>query len=295
MNKKTFINISTCAGIVILSVVLVIMLVKPLPAIESDQTTNTIQSPTDEQSTTVLQSTTQAEENDNVFEIGFEDYEQAEEYIKKYAKQKGYDFDDYPQKLIELTVKDKTAIPFVLDYPSEINKEHNSELSDDELGNGVPLFLQWDSRWGYHKFKNGVVSLDGCAATCFSMAAVYLTENKELTPDKVADYISDSGYFIDGSGTSWDFFTKGVKNYGLKSKNVSVSQSALKSALDRGNPVITSVRKGDFTKKGHYIVICGYDENGFIVNDPFSLVNSEKRWSYERIEPQIKNMWEIYK
>lgn len=227
--------------------------------------------------------------------LSFDTVEQAEEYIADYANKKGYDFNDYPEKLIELTVKDKTAIPFVLDYPAEINKPHKATIDKSEINDGVPLFLQWDTRWGYHKFKNGVVALDGCGATCLSMAAMYLTGDTSLTPDSIADYAADNGYFVNGSGTSWDLFTSGVKHYGLKSKTVAKNEKALRNALDEGNPVIVSVSEGDFTKKGHYIVIVGYDEKGFKVNDPFSRVNSQKRWSYERLNPQIKAMWKIYK
>lgn len=227
--------------------------------------------------------------------MSFETIEQAEEYVKEYADKKGYDINDYPEKLMELMVKDKTSIPFVLDYPLEITKEHNSVISDSELEDGVPLFLQWDARWGYHSFKNGVVALDGCGAACLSMAAVYLTGDTGLTPDVIADYAAENGYFVDGSGTSWDLFTKGINHYGLKSKNVSNSNDAIINALSKGDPIIASVGAGDFTKKGHYIVIVGYDDDGFIVNDPYSLVNSQKRWSYERLAPQIKAMWQIYK
>ena len=38
----------------------------------------------------------------------------------------------------------------------------------------------------------------------------------------------------------------------------------------------------------------GYEDGEFIVNDPFSVVNSETRWSYDKIESQIKNLWAIW-
>lgn len=296
MSKRLRINIIAYVCIFVLLIILVIMLAEPMNPTQTVTESSTNSITTTESTTDNMQTTEEITEQQMLAEeLEFDDLQQAQAYIEEYAQKKGYDFEDYPEKLIELTVKDKTSIPFVLEYPSEINKEHSVELSDDEIDNGVPLFLQWDSRWGYYKFKNGVVSLDGCAATCFSMVAVYLTEDKSLTPDKISDYICDNGYFIDGTGTSWNFFDNGIEHYGLKSRNVSISYSAIKTALDKGNPIIASVRKGDFTKKGHYIVISGYDDEGFIINDPFSLVNSQQRWSYEKIEPQIKNMWEIYK
>jgi GH24 family phage-related lysozyme (muramidase) len=39
----------------------------------------------------------------------------------------------------------------------------------------------------------------------------------------------------------------------------------IQSSIDAGNPVIIH---GYFTQSGHIVVICGYDDTGFIVNDP---------------------------
>ncbi len=299
MEKKLWLRLSIYAVIIVMLCGLVFAIAqndkKLLAGYDSSSVVTTAPPATEKPAQTEQQTAATTAPQQSSDSLSFDTVEQAEEYIADYARKKGYDFNDYPEKLIELTVKDKTAIPFVLDYPEEIKKPHSSTVDEVELNNGIPLFLQWDSRWGYHEFKNGVVALDGCGATCLSMAAMYLTGDTSLTPDSIADYAADNGYFVDGSGTSWDLFTSGVKHYGLKSKTVAKSESALKSALDGGSPVIASVSAGDFTKKGHYIVITGYDEKGFKVNDPFSLVNSQKQWSYERLNPQIKAMWKIYK
>lgn len=235
-----------------------------------------------------------SEASNNVREkISFETVDEAKEYIKAYAEEKGYDFNDYPVKLFELAVKDEQAIDFILNYPEEINKEHSFEPVEPADDN-IPVFIQWDKRWGYHQFKNGVVGLDGCGATCLSMAVVYLKGDVRFTPDVVADFVANNGYFVNGSGTSWDLFSKGIKEFGLKSKGIGTNEASLINAVEQKHPVIVSVRAGDFTKKGHYILIAGYENGEFIVNDPFSIVNSEKTWSWERLKPQIKTMWEIY-
>jgi|694.fasta_scaffold76303_3 GH24 family phage-related lysozyme (muramidase) len=40
----------------------------------------------------------------------------------------------------------------------------------------------------------------------------------------------------------------------------------IQTSIDAGNPVIIH---GYFTQSGHIIVVCGYDDKGFIVNDPY--------------------------
>ena len=52
---------------------------------------------------------------------------------------------------------------------------------------------------------------------------------------------------------------------------------------------------GKFTVFGHFIVICGYDEDGFRVLDPFSRARSGVRWTYEQISGQISNLWTLCK
>ena len=59
------------------------------------------------------------------------------------------------------------------------------------------------------------------------------------------------------------------------------------------NPIICSMRAGDFTTTGHYIVLVGCEDGLIRVNDPNSHANSEKLWSYEQIESQIRNLWVI--
>lgn len=236
---------------------------------------------------------TSIDDNEQV-DLTFNNPEAVKEYLFDYGKKMGYDVEKYPEKFYEIIVKDPTALEYVLDYPVKVGSDIEYKL-DYEPNGSIPHFLQWDTRWGYHEFKNGVVGLDGCGATCLSMAAVYLTNDTSLTPDEISDYAANNGYFVNGSGISWDFFSKGVEHYDLSSRGVSISESSLKSALERKNPVIASVREGDFTKKGHYILIADYEEGKFVVNDPNSLINSQRLWDWETLKPQIKNMWEIYK
>ena len=66
-------------------------------------------------------------------------------------------------------------------------------------------------------------------------------------------------------------------------------------AVEAGHPVILALGKGDFTSSGHYIVLTGWVDGAFTVNDPNSRVRSGKQWTYEELEGQIRNIWEISK
>jgi len=69
----------------------------------------------------------------------------------------------------------------------------------------------------------------------------------------------------------------------------------MKNALDAGEPIIVVVGPGDFTFSGHFMVITGYNENGFTINDPNSTKNSMLTWDFERLSKQIQNMWAMSK
>lgn len=172
----------------------------------------------------------------------------------------------------------------------------NVELFPDETPENYPLFLQWDPRWGYMQYgSQGVIGSSGCGPTCLSMAVYYLTGNEECMPDAVAKYSLENRYYREGVGTEWALLDKYPLQFGLKVVHPSLSESNLKSYLDKGNVLICSVRQGNFTAEGHFIVIYGYDENGFKINDPKCIYRSRLSWTYEQIKDDIKRTWAIGK
>ena len=58
-------------------------------------------------------------------------------------------------------------------------------------------------------------------------------------------------------------------------------------------PVICVVGPGDFTTSGHFLVLTGYEDGKFRINDPNSYANSQKLWAYEDIKRQIRNIWKL--
>lgn len=169
-------------------------------------------------------------------------------------------------------------------------------FTDEEQPEDYPLFLQFDPRWGYMQYgKTGNLGSSGCGPACLSMAIFYLTGNRECTPDAIAQYSLDHNYYVEGVGTAWTLMTAAPKEYGLKSYQIKWSEKNLKTELDRGNIIICSVRPGDFTSGGHFIVIYGYDENGFKINDPKCVYRSRLSWTYEQIQDDIKGAWTIGK
>lgn len=200
----------------------------------------------------------------------------------------------YPKQLKDLALKNEEALEFVYDYPAEHVKEHTIDLTEEASMDSVPLFVQWDKRWGYEKYSGNFFAASGCGPTTLSMVVVYLTHNREASPIAVAKYSKEAGYSVDGSGSSWTLISEGCRHYGVKAKTVALDESRMKAELDEGHPIVVNVGPGDFTDTGHFMVITGYDDEGFSINDPNSIEKSGKRWLFRNISSQIRAVWSMY-
>lgn len=200
----------------------------------------------------------------------------------------------YPKQLQDLALKNEEALQFVYDYPAEHVKEHTIDLTEEASMDSVPLFVQWDKRWGYEKYSGNFFAASGCGPTTLSMVVVYLTHNRDASPLAVAKYSKEAGYSVDGSGSSWTLISEGCGHYGIKAKTVALDESRIKAELDAGHPIVVNVGPGDFTDTGHFMVITGYDDEGFSINDPNSIEKSGKRWLFKNISSQIRAVWSMY-
>ncbi len=198
-------------------------------------------------------------------------------------------YDAYPQSLLEMLTCDLDMLDFVYDYPSHYGQVYSDTVGT--LDEDFPLFLQWDKRWGYARYGDSSVAISGCGPTALTMVYVALTKDTTMTPAKMATFSYENGYYFNDSGTSWSLMTEGARKLGLQSYEVSLSKSVLFSILESGQPIICSVRPGDFTTTGHFIVLTGIQDGKIKVNDPNSKKRSSMLWEYERLEGQIKNLW----
>ena len=164
-------------------------------------------------------------------------------------------------------------------------------LTEDEMGESDPLFLQKDPRWANVKYGDSTIGGAGCGPVCLSMVAFSLTRDDTITPIKVAKYAEKNGHYVKNAGTAWSLFTSGGEHFGLKVNGLSISESEMKNALDKGAKLILSVKPGVFSRGHHIIEIYGYDNEGFKVNEPLSTKRSAKKYKFEQFKDIIKAIW----
>lgn len=200
----------------------------------------------------------------------------------------------YPGQLKELAKKNDEAIDFIYEYPKEHSKKHDIDLTAEAAQDTVPLLQQWDERWGYEKYSGNYFAASGCGPTALSMVVLYLRHDAQASPLAVAEYAKEAGYSVDGSGSAWDLIGKGCRHFGVNAKSVKVNEDIFKEKLDEGNLIVVNVGPGDFTDNGHFMVITGYDDEGFTINDPNSIIKSNTHWQFERLHSQIRAAWRMF-
>ncbi|UBH80076.1 C39 family peptidase [Gemella morbillorum] len=164
-----------------------------------------------------------------------------------------------------------------------------------ELKRKYPYYVQWDRRWAYDALGGTNVAIGGCGPTVVAMALSGMLKDETITPKQISEIENANGYFT-SLGTKWSFFDFIANKYNLKSIKLSLSKVSIDEAVDRSNPIITSVRPGKFTTVGHIILIVGKDNNGnYIINDPNSYNRTLKTWSYDELQTEIIAMWEFSK
>lgn len=198
--------------------------------------------------------------------------------------------DRYPEQLIELLQNNEETADFVFDYPEKKDTAPADTVGEVVQGQ-VPLLLQWDERWGYAFYADDMIAVNGCGPTAIAMVAAGLTGDNTVTPYKVAQFSAGNGYYAGDSGTSWTLMTDGAQQFGIYGEEMGLSEDEVFSALENGHPIICSMRPGDFTTTGHFIVLTGVEDGKIRVNDPNSRVRSGKLWDYSRLEYQINNLW----
>lgn len=197
----------------------------------------------------------------------------------------------YPDSLIELAENNPETIEFVKNYPNKKDSQEKIDISGD-VTKGIPLFLQWDERWGYRQYGGDFMALNGCGPTCISMVWCGLTGKSKWNPYKVAQMAEEKGYYVKGAGTSWELMSSGAEALGLSVENLSLDETRITDRLQSGDPIICVVGPGDFTTQGHFLVLIGVDSDGkIILHDPNSRKRSEKRWDLENLMSQIRNLW----
>ena len=184
-----------------------------------------------------------------------------------------------------------------------INAE-TKHIPDNDSNNGVVYFGQSNSaggsEWASVRFGGKNIGSSGCSVTSLAMVISYLKSGSSseawIYPSDVVKMIADKNsgnynkFYVDGAGQGWDIFPAVAGYYGIKCSKI--SSTSIVNSLAQGKPVIMSCNPGEFTSKGHFIVITGMDTDGYCyVNDPSHPDKSYKKYTASYLAGQGKGWW----
>lgn len=199
----------------------------------------------------------------------------------------------YPENMAEKLEKNPELMDFVEHY-LEYDPVARGGISKSEKEQRCPLFLQWDERWGYASYGDDNIGFSGCGPACLSMVIYSLTRDESATPDAIGKYAMEQDYYMSGVGTSWELMTAAPLVWNVNVSTLGMDENIMKDSLDCGQLIIASMGPGDFTSSGHFIVLYGYNEDGFFVNDPNSKKRSNQVWDFDTLFGQVRNLWVYY-
>ena len=200
-----------------------------------------------------------------------------------------------PDSLRTLYVVNEEARDFVLGYSENIGKHAKIDLKKEVTKGVIPEFLQWDERWGYETYGEGLMAVNACGPTTLSMVYMGLSGDTSLHPLAMAKLAEEKGFYVNGNGSSWTMMKDLARSIGLDSRKGICDAAHIKEQLRQGHPVVCIMGPGDFTMHGHFIVLTDLTEDGKVrLNDSNSLMNAEKEWDIDTIVEQIKDLWFFY-
>ena len=137
-----------------------------------------------------------------------------------------------------------------------------SVVHPEQIPPSVKLSVPYKSQRDNHNYPDGT-----CNVTALAMCIAFLKPTLKPASGQLEDELYR--YAIDNGLNYQDAYdmAKIVEVYGLRDRfETHASIREIKEWLAAGNPAVTH---GYFTPSGHIITLVGYDENGFIVHDPF--------------------------
>ena len=123
------------------------------------------------------------------------------------------------------------------------------------------------------------------------MVFSYLLQDESLTPDALASYSSQQGFYVNGAGTDWQFLTDAAQHYGVQVERAQVSLQDMQARLENQQILVCSMLPGDFTQVGHFILVTGMEDGEFTVIDPNSIKHTNQTWDPDTLLSQMQAVW----
>jgi uncharacterized protein YvpB len=186
----------------------------------------------------------------------------------------------------EISFEDNSGLDEIIRKINIYSKEvsiHNTVSYDTTRKNvmlDVPHLSQRDQSWQNEKLgtcDKHTIKSAGCAIASIAMITSYLGNKMKVSElNKVLTANQEQGYF-NGCDVKWYVPTQIFQ--GLKLKWVYFNEFNLDRVhkeLNKGNPIIVGFNRVPFTQVQHWVVITGYVDGKYYINDPWDASANSK-------------------
>ncbi len=152
-------------------------------------------------------------------------------------------------------------------------------------------FIYYEQTWdAYSSYPYGIntIGSHGCGPTSMAMVVSNLA-GKAVSPTYMADWAYDHGYYVNGRGAAYGYFSAASKAFGIECSAISKGDDdAIVQALKEGKYLITIVSNGDISPGRHFLLIRGITEDGkLLLGDSGKYENSLYAWDYDHVMKQV--------
>ena len=121
------------------------------------------------------------------------------------------------------------------------------------------------------------------------MVVKQLAGDTSVNPATMASLATQWGCSTN-AGTSWDYFGKVGKKYGLNVQQVGITRSNLSKITPKTPMIISGTGPGTIFGGGHFVVGVKGDNDNIVINDPVSSARS-KTYSLNYLQPYMRQGW----
>lgn len=198
------------------------------------------------------------------------------------------------ERMVELALKEEDAIPLVVGLTKE-DVDYSPLPYDSEAARGAyPKIYDWDLRWGYVSFGNGMMALTGSGPTALSMAYIGLTGATDHSPADIAAAAVAAKATDETYGFTPAFAGSHAHELGLSFKEFAPSGETLSDVIESGTVVLLQLKSGIFGEDPHWALVIGENLDGSVnINDPASTTNSSRPWDPATVASASQNFFAI--
>jgi len=208
-----------------------------------------------------------------------------------------------PDALKKLVTTDFSWTDFITGGDGEDSYYGNIDAAGDVITydtvggciKNVVYFNQGEEPWASMPYGTTTIKSAGCGPTSLAVVISTLT-GKNITPQMTCDFAIQNGEYVSGSGTSHSFPTNAASHWGLTVERVGKNRmDYILQSLKRGKLVVVICAENTITGSGngHYIVLTGVTESGYItIADCGSRERTGKVYSVETIQSYGRNLSE---